>query len=244
MTSRYVSSSLLALALCSEALVQAASLPVPNSSFESPTVPAGFPAFPVIDVWQKNPEPAGIPLPGGITWDQLAGVFPNTPAGAADHIDNVDGNQAAYLLSIPGVGLSQELSQTFQPGNGYTFTVGILGGGGIPEGSSFVMSMYYRDAANQQVPLATQPVVYSAATFPNATHLNDYSVSVPVVQDGDAWAGQSIGLSVGAAFGTGVGYWDIDNVRLTSVPEPGTVSLLVFGLGVLGGRRLLASRAK
>jgi hypothetical protein len=59
----------------------------------------------------------------------------------------------------------------------------------------------------------------------------DFSVSVPTVQPGDAWANQNIGIQIKSLFGTGDGYWDMDNLRLTAVPEPGTLSLLALGLG-------------
>ena len=56
--------------LCIAMLGQAgaAEMEVPNGSFESPTPPAGFPVNTQIDVWKKSPQPAGVPLPGGITW--------------------------------------------------------------------------------------------------------------------------------------------------------------------------------
>src|SRR5436305_10981996 len=90
-------------------LAGAATIGIPNGSFESPNPPPGFPAWPVIDSWQKFPQPAGLTVPPGFTWDQLSGVFVNTPVGASDHIDNVDGAQAAYLFSIPGVVVFQAL---------------------------------------------------------------------------------------------------------------------------------------
>lgn len=242
MTHRYSLGAVLAFSLLALPAAHAATLPVANSSFESPTTPAGFPAFPVVEVWQKSAQPPGIPLPGGVTWDQLAGVFPNLPAGTPGHIPNVDGAQAAYMFSIPGVSLFQETSHTFQPGNRYNFTVGILGGGGIPEGSSFQIGLYYRNDANQPVPLSTAPVVYSPAAFPNANQLYDYTVESPEVQAGDAWAGKPIGLEMTATFGTGVGYWDVDNVRLVAVPEPGTWALMTLGIVGLASRSLLARR--
>jgi hypothetical protein len=84
--------------LASLGKLQAQAIPVPNGSFESPTPPPGFPVTTLIDVWQKSAQPPGVPLPGGITWDQLSGAFPNTPVGSPDHIDNLDGNQAAYKV--------------------------------------------------------------------------------------------------------------------------------------------------
>src|SRR6185295_13664409 len=133
--------------------VQAGSVPVANPSFESPTPPPGFPAFPVIDSWQKTPEIPGIPLPGGITWDQLSGVFLNSDASQPDHIDNMTGNQGAYLFSIPGVGIFQDLSAMYSVGSTYSLTLGAIGGGGgMTEGSTLLLGMYYRDAGNNMVP--------------------------------------------------------------------------------------------
>lgn len=217
--------------LCVAMLGQAgaADLDVPNGSFESPTPPPGFPVNTQIDVWQKSPQPAGVPLPGGITWDQLSGVFPNTAVGAPDHIDNLTGNQGAYLFSIPGVGLSQELGSSFAIGNSYQLTIGLLGGGGITEGSTFQFGFYYLDSANAPVALNTSTVTFTPSAFPNVTHLNDFSVVLPEVQAGDAWAGRNVGIQLMSSFGVGVGYWDVDNVRVVSVPEPATLGLLTLG---------------
>lgn len=217
--------------------LQAQHIGVPNGSFESPTPPPGFPATPQVDVWQKSAQPQGIPLPGGITWEQLSGVFPNTAAGSPDHIDNVDGNQAAYVFAIPGVALSQQLNSTFEIGKSYSLTLGVLGGGGIAEGSSFLLSFYYLDGANNPVTVGATPITYTAAGFQNPTHLYDYSATLASVQAGDAWAGHSIGIGLASTFGTGAGYWDIDNVRLVAVPEPGAGALLALGAaGILLGR--------
>ena len=85
-----------------------------------------------------------------------------------------------------------------------------------------------------QVTVGTPTIItYSAALFHGrALNLIDYSVSIPTVGAGDAWAGQNIGLKIESIYGVGDGYWDIDNVRLTAVPEPTTLGLLALG-GVL-----------
>jgi len=223
--------------------VQAQPINVPNGSFESPTPPPGFPATPQVDNWLKSPQPPEIQLPGAITWEQMTGVFPNTPSGSADHIDNVDGNQAAYMFSIPGIALYQQLNSVFEVGNSYSLTLGILGGGGIPEGSSFLMSLYYLNGANP-VTVGATPITYSAAGFPNPTHLYDFSVNIGAVQASDAWAGKNIGIQLLSTFGTGAGYWDVDNVQLAVVPEPGTISLLALGAGGLLLARWRARRRK
>jgi hypothetical protein len=226
--------ALLALGGCLGA-VRAASIPVPNGSFESPTPPPGFPATPLVDVWQKSPQPAWFDpaTTGGITWQQLAGVFPNAAAGSPEHIDNLDGDQAAYMFTLPSVALFQELDTAFQAGLSYDLKVGVLGAGGIAEGSSFAVSLYYRDGANQPVTLAATPITYTASLFPLGKHMIDFELSLSAAQPGDAWVGRNIGIQLLSTFGTGAGYWDLDNVRLTAVPEPAAAGLLTLGLGGL-----------
>lgn len=228
------------VAACS---AQAQTIDVPNGSFESPKPPQGFPATPQIDIWQKTPQPDGIPLPPGITWDQLSGVFPNTAVGASDHIDNMTGNQAAYLFAIPGVGISQSLDATFEAGKSYTLSLGILGGGGITEGSTFQAGLFYLDGANSLSPVAVKTITYTANGFPNATHFIGFEALTSTVAANDPWAGKNIRVGLFSTFGTGSGYWDVDNVQLNAVPEPATCALLGVGfVGLLGMHRRRSSR--
>jgi hypothetical protein len=216
------------------AAVHAADIPVPNGSFESPTPPPGFPATPQIDDWQKSPQPAWYDPGtfGGITWDQVTGVFPNTPEGNLDHITNLDGDQAAYMFALPEVALFQELSAVYEVGLSYTLTVGMLGSQGIADDSTFELSLYYVDGLNAPL-VASTPVTYTAAAFPNGvTEMVEFSVNLAEVQVGDAWAGQNIGIQLLSTSGT-AGVWDIDNVRLQAIPEPSTMALLAIGMGSL-----------
>ena len=233
----------LALAASLSLSLHSASIPVPNGSFESPTPPSGFPVSIQIDDWQKPAQPGWYdPSTSGIGWDQLSGVFPNTPAGSADHIVNVDGNQAAYLFALPEVALFQELTATYEAGMAYELTVGILGTGGMTEPSSFALSLYYRDDAEQPVSIATTPIEFSPAAFPDANRLVDYRVNLVEVQMDDDWAGREIGIRLSSTFGSGAGYWDLDQVRLVAVPEPTGLSLLALGLGGLAFKRWYARR--
>jgi len=235
--------------------VQAQLITVPNASFESQVAGPPFGVNNNIDSWQKAPQPAYFdPAAYGFTWDQTAGVFANTPPASADHIDNMDGNQALYFLAFPGVGVFQDYNSTdwnhttpthgfnslFEVGKSYTLTVGLFGKGGMPDGDLLDLSLYYRDAANNMVTVAMTPVTYTSAAFPSSTHFIDFQVNVPAVQAGDAWAGKNIGIQLLSAYGTGPGYWDIDNVRLTSaVPEPASLGLVALGFGglILARRR-------
>ena len=112
----------------------AAVIPLPNSSFEGPTTVF---ADPRVDAWQEIPKPVWFPQ-SDESWDQLTGVFLNTPAGETNHIDNIDGNQALFLTAVPAVGIFQDYNSVdwsgtnathafnaiFEPGNSYRLSVG------------------------------------------------------------------------------------------------------------------------
>ena len=208
--------------------VLASQITIPNGSFESPAT--GF-ASPNVNSWQKNPKPDWYVESGGLTWDQLAGAFKNTPVGSSDHIGNCDGNQALWIFAVPEMGLFQDYDSTdwanpipthafnavFEPGKSYAVTVGVVGGGGnMLPGVSLEIGLYYRDAASNHVAVATTSITNTAELFPNQTNLVDFVVETPSVMAGDAWAGQHIGVSVRSTVNLAMqgGYWDIDNVRL------------------------------
>lgn len=211
----------------------AASILIPNFSFESPDIVF---ASPLVDNWTK--------LQNGV--DPQTGTFDNTPEGDVDHIDNADGAQVAFVFGVPGAGLVQDLTSPdakFEIGMAYTLTAGfVAGGGGMVEGTVIQLALYYRDASNGISIVAVNPVTFTLAAFPNRTHLSEYAITTPVVQGGDAWAGKAIGVGILAGDEHVGGYWDVDNVRLTSaVPEPTSVILLAAGAGLLLRRRRRSS---
>src|SRR5262249_28404720 len=139
---------------------------VPNYSFESPETDF---ASPLIDSWQKAPQPVWY-SDTNFPWPQLMGQFLNTSNGSPDHIDNVEGQQAAFLFALPDVAIfqdynsiggtdtdpSHEFNAKFQVGKSYALTVGVLGnGGGMSNGATFAISLYYRDLASNIVTVAT-----------------------------------------------------------------------------------------
>jgi hypothetical protein len=211
----------------------AATISVPNGSFEFPTTAY---ATNQIDAWQITPKPAWYDESGGFTWDQLSGVFLNTSPTNADHIDNCDGSQALFLFAIPQAGLFQDydsidgtnqapshtFAAQFETGKSYQLTVGVIaGGGGMKEGASLQISLYYRDSGSNFVTVAATNLTFAPAAFPNTTHFVDYSVALPAVQASDPWAGRHLGMQLLSTVRPDLygGYWDLDNVRLTSRSE-------------------------
>lgn len=211
------------------------SLPLINPSFENPQIPTGFPASTVVSGWQKSPPP---PAGFGITaeqWDQMAGTFPNPAAGQPRHLTNADGNQVAYLFAVPGVSLSQETPFPFVAGNSYSLQVSLRGGGALTAGTRFQMGLFYQDGANRirlastAVP-ATDPLTASSV-------LETFSVNLDPATASQPWIGRNIGvelLALSPNGSQGIAYWELDKVRLSSVPEPSTGLLCLAGLTGLG----------
>jgi hypothetical protein len=202
---------------------------VPNYSFESPDIGTNSPyAAPIFDDWVESPQPVWyVPAEfGGSPWADLAGTFYNLPnftnsSGTNDsYIDNCDGVQAAFLFALPQVAIMQDLDATFEVGKTYTLTVGLIGGGGgMTNGSTFELSLYYLDASSNMDIVAASTVTNTPANFPTETHFVDFQVQVPGVQLTDPWAGQNIGIQLLATPdfdnpGSWGGFWDLDNVRL------------------------------
>jgi hypothetical protein len=214
--------------------LQAAAIPIPNGSFEAPAT-EGVDIR--IDSWQETPKPFWYDESGGFLWDQLTGRFANPAPPAYNRIDNCDGNQALWLFALPEVGLFQDYNSTdwshpapthdfavkFEAGKSYRLTAGVLvGEAPMAAGASLELSLYYRDDTGTMVTVAATNIVNNPAVFTTITHLVDFAVNVPVVKSTDAWAGQYIGvrlLSLVDPFLAG-GYWDVDNVRLTSALGP------------------------
>lgn len=211
---------------------------VPNHSFESPTT---FFVTLNLDNWERTPQPAWWDTNTSGGWDTLIGFFKNTAPGSFDHIDNCDGNQAMWLWVQPELGLFQDYNSVdwndpapthtfdakYEVGKSYELTVGLLvggmiSGGGIQPGATVELSLYYRDANSNRVTVAATTITNSPLVFSNSTALLDFNVTVPTVQPGDVWAGKNIGIMLLSTVATNLvgGYWDLDNVRLSSTLTP------------------------
>ncbi len=200
--------------------LRAGIVPVPNASFETPLT--GF-ATNTIDDWGQEPSYLA----------QETGLFSNVITNVQP-IDNADGNQVAFLFNYPGAAIIQDydavdyagrsnlFTATYEAGKSYTFTLGVIGGTTLAEGSLLELGLYYRDGSGNMVTIAATTVTNSDALFPSQFHLVDFQVALPVVQATDAWSGKHIGIELVAATTDPTllgGYWDVDNVRLTTGPS-------------------------
>jgi hypothetical protein len=206
-------------------------IPVPNFSFESPVTQF---VDPRIDSWQKAPQPATFDTNTFGAWDNLSGLFINPPSTNSEHIDNAQGNQLVFLFAYPQAGLMQDFNSTdwsgtashaftakFEPGKSYRLMVGLTTSKEAPlsQGSTLLLSFYYRDAASNVVTIASTNVTFDTNLFANITHLLDFSVVTPEVSSTDAWAGKNIGIAFQSTVAPNLigGVWDLDNVRLGEV---------------------------
>jgi len=207
--------------------LQAAPIYIPNASFESPET--NFVSV-NIDYWQKSAKPEWYDESAFGPWSQLTGVFLNVPATEPEHIDNCDGKQAVWLWVVPEVELFQDLMATFEIGRSYHLTVGIIGGGGnMKDEVPIDIRLYYRDAENEKVTVGATTFTYNSDTG-YVKHFNDVQLDIPQVTSADSWAGKNIGVQMISTLtladynlddpytGRAGGYWDLDNVRLNTLP--------------------------
>jgi hypothetical protein len=236
----------LGIALVAGAAAHAEVVTVANPSFEDPALPPGTLGNPFVTSWNTpGPVLTEFPPGSGFFVNTNTGNFINTAPGQPDHIDNVDGNQAAFIAALSGNEFNQTLATNFQPGKSYTLTVGVAHnyGGGNPAfqpdpTAKVTLSLFYTDATGRHV-LASRDVVNDALTGLSATHLIDFSAITPIVVANDPSIGHGIGIAMTTTspVANSGGFFDLDNVRVTAVPEPASVALIAVSAGALLARR-------
>jgi hypothetical protein len=235
---RMAAAAVLAVMLLFARSLWAGAIYVPNYSFELPNIGTNSPyAAPVFQSWQESAQPTWYEPADfdGAPWSELAGTFFNLPdftnsmGTNASFIYNCDGVQAAFLQAVPQVGIFQNLDATFDVGKAYTLTVGLIGGGGgMPDDSTFQISLYYLDESSNMDIVAMTTVTNTLANFPTDTYFVYFQAQAPAVKATDPWAGQSIGIQLLATpdfddpadWG---GYWDADNAQLVETTPPSLI---------------------
>jgi hypothetical protein len=197
---------------------------IPNSSFESPALGPGEYTFFAYgngenstgDWVQSHTAAAG-------TVNNNNGAFGAQPSG-------VNGTNVGWLVN--GQGIWQDLPDTFQVGQSYELTVAVAlraDMAGSPTDTLRLNLFGGRDGLSPYVAGYVDLLSQDLST----TAMADYTVTIPEVQSTDAWAGQKVGIWINNIVGGGgTGYW-LDNVRLTTVPEPSSVALIASALIVL-----------
>ncbi|MBE7506924.1 MAG: hypothetical protein HS101_11670 [Planctomycetia bacterium] len=197
--------------------VRGESIPVPNFSFELPAVTRDemnpFGALPFIDDWDETEV--------GLQdeFDQNTGVFLNIDPGSPDRISNAHLDRLAFMSSLVGNDLRQELTRVFEVGRSYQLTVAVGTSSTFPVGTdeAFEIALFYFENGVEQV--IASSLVHGADV--GTTVLSDVIVDAPVVSLGDAWAGLPIGILIRPSIddsndSVGEGFWNLDFVRLSA----------------------------
>ena len=178
------------------------------------------------------------------------GRFANTDPGSLDHLDNLDGTQAAYIFTFPGAGLFQDFDSTdwtntvpkhalnvrLEAGRSYTLTAAFTSSSNQPltNGASIQMALYYGDGPTNLTVLTANNVVFDTKVFTNLDHFVDFQATIPEVKATDPWVGKNIGIEfISTTFDPNLitGVWDLDNVRLTE-----RVATVLHGPAVTNGQ--------
>ncbi len=196
---------------------KADSVPIPNHSFEVPTIdPIANPflAIPFVSSWTEDDiDPCS----------RNTGTFLNTPPESSDHLFNVDGSQLAFLGSMDGNALWQYLPATYQQGRSYQLTVGVCISAAFPppQGTPLVLALHYSSDPNLALHFLSDPNIASVkvpAPPPSSRTIEDFSITLPTVDPNDPWVNKNIGIAIRATGAAG-GFWDLDNVRLMEYPR-------------------------
>jgi hypothetical protein len=217
---------------------------VANSSFETPTV-APNPALLFAPPWTMNGggtifEPGG---PGTGTVAAGVGIFTNPSVGNEGHLENATGAQLAFLFNNNGNSISQGLvdpgntnqATTFQAGQSYTLTSGLANAGAAPSpGSKLTIDLYWVDGLGAQHNVAER--IVDPSELNQASVIDLSTTPTALLSAGDPAVGKQVFIGYFAS-GTGGGEFDLDNVRLTSVPEPGAIGIPSLAAASLVGHR-------
>jgi hypothetical protein len=226
---------LLLLLPAAAASAHAASIAIPNASFEEPAT-ANFALIADDDnaatgAWLKYNAFGAVvnAASGGNPWNYA-------PSGIlGQQYGNLEAKAGGLFMDAAAYDGSGATDLYWKPGT-YTLTVGVFGRiDNQPSASSaFSLNLFKRDTRTTGLAVLAATTVTSSQIRPDA--LTDFSVTLDV-PEGAAYAGQPIGIWF-QGLGGASGDWGYDNVRLDYVPEPGSGMLvLTAAVGLLRRRR-------
>ena len=207
----------------------AGSLPLVNGSFESPQTTF---ATPTIDGWVTD----GPILDPQFGFNPFTGVFLNTAPAEPDHITNVDQDQIAFIGTQTGNEIVQVISGTpFQPGE-YTLTAGVaISLGASPAATDALrLALFYEDDAGARQIVASTDILNDAATGLSANLLKTFDTSAVLDLSSPA-IGRDVGVLI-TTIGQPDGFFDIDAVSVSFIPEPTSLALMTLA-GLMGLKR-------
>ena len=252
--------AVIALLVFSQPAAQAELLPVQNATFSRPLVSLAQQASPFLQGTGWNTSgPALMEFPPGSGFFVNVGtlVWQNPAPGAFNHVDNLITDPTVTLAEHPnpenfpyqGAGslsaetgneFSQLLTSSFETGRAYFLTVGVGRNFGnaeqIPAATARLrLALYYLDDASARQIVTSIDVFNDAATGLSANHMLDFSTPEFVVGAGVP-AGRQVGVLL-TTIGPAGGYFNVSNVRVSAVPEPASIGVLVAGSILLLRRR-------
>ena len=184
------------------------SIPIENASFEFPVIDLllnPFGADPNVDDWIQSDHSIG----------NNTGVFVNTDPNSNDHIVNADGKQLAFLASVSGDSLEQDLNSEYRIGCSYRLTVALCVSSRFPPSDPLKLALYYRDANDPNIitDIVSKTIDSNGLL---STQLQDFSLYLPTVPPDANWAAMPIGIAIRGTGNPEIagGFWDLDNVRL------------------------------
>src|SRR5258708_29822542 len=178
----------------------AASITVPNFSFESPDAHTPFGVSTKIDNWTTYGE-ASFDTGGGPS-STGTGIFPNINPDNSINFDNANQNQVAYVFSKSSIptnrdGLEQILTATFAANQVYTLRIAVgLAGANPGPNDPFTFNLFYYDPANPTArPTVATNTIFNDGISPlSKTHLNDFAAMSASILPANPAAGQQIGI--------------------------------------------------
>jgi hypothetical protein len=224
------------MVLAIPALAKASSIPLVNPTFEEGDFSYAW------GIQLDNGSAQNIPgwtyFPNGDVGSNWAVVIPNVNAYTLP-VANVDGS---HYLNVPmyagGGACYQDVdpSIVFQAGQTYTFTVALTARSDAPAdpNDGILAELFYRPVTGDTTQIGMGVAMNLTWSQLPTNSFTDFTASF-TPQAGDPCIGHTMGIVLydGCSNAVDGSYFGVDNVRLTVVPEPSTVALVLSAMAGL-----------